>query len=116
MSSDWRAPQGVGCSDAATASSLTGGQSGGSIRLNMTRQKEEQPTPRSPSLLGRSAHLHQAVLVEPEEPPALLLGEVLGAAPLVVLDRGLVVLRHHEHHAGAASLHRQLEEAEPKRQ
>lgn len=60
------------------------------------------------SLLGRSRHLDQAVLVEPEEPPALLLGQILGAAPLVELDRRLVVLRHHEHHAGAASLHGQL--------
>lgn len=57
-----------------------------------------------------SGHLDEAVLVEPEEPPALLLREVLGTAALVELDRRLVVLRHHEHHAGAACLHRQLEE------
>lgn len=57
-----------------------------------------------------SGHLDEAVLVEPEEPPALLLREVLGTAALVELDRRLVVLRHHEHHAGAARLHRQLRE------
>lgn len=62
------------------------------------------------SFLGWSGHLDEAVLVKPEEPPALLLREVLGTAALVELDRRLVVLRHHEHHAGAARLHRQLEE------
>lgn len=63
------------------------------------------------SFLGRSGHLHQAAFAELEEPPALLLGEVLGAAPLVELDGWLVVLRHDEHHARAAHLYRQLEKA-----
>lgn len=62
------------------------------------------------SFLSWSAHLHEAALVEPEQPPAFLLREVLGAATLVELDGRLVVLRHHEHHAGAARLRPQLEE------
>lgn len=62
------------------------------------------------SFLGWSCHLDQAVLTELEEPPAFLLGEVLSSTPLVELDGRLIVLRHDEHHARAASLYCQLEE------
>lgn len=62
------------------------------------------------SLLRFSGHLPQGVFVEPEEPPALLLREVLGTTTLVELEGRLIVLRDHKHHAGAARLHRQLEE------
>lgn len=63
----------------------------------------------SGSLLVGRGHLHQAVLVEAVQPPALLLRQVLSPASFVKLDRGLVVLGHHEHHAAAARLHRQLQ-------
>lgn len=67
-------------------------------------------TPRLQSFLGWGGHLDEAALVKPEEPPALLLREILGATPLVEPDGRLVVLRHHEHHAHAAQFDSQLQE------
>lgn len=66
------------------------------------------------SFLSWSGHLQEAVLVKPEEPPALLLRQVLRPAALVELHGRGVVLRHHKHHAGAARLHRQLDQEQEK--
>lgn len=66
------------------------------------------------SFFSWSGHLQEAVLVKPEEPPALLLRQVLRAAAFVELHGRGVVLRHHEHHAGAARLHRQLDQEQEK--
>ena len=61
------------------------------------------------SLLCWGGHLVEALLVNPEEPPALLQREVGSTATLVELYRRLVVLGNDEVHAAAASFHRRLE-------
>lgn len=60
------------------------------------------------SFLRGRRHLEEAVLVEAEQPPALRLGEVVGAPSLVELDGRVVALGDDEVHAAAARLHRQL--------
>jgi len=60
------------------------------------------------SFLRGRRHLEEAVLVEAEQPPALRLGEVVGAPSLVELDGRVVALGDDEVHAAATSLHRQL--------
>ena len=63
------------------------------------------------SLFRWCRHLEDAVLVKAEQTPALLLGQVFGAAALVELDGRSVGRGHDEMHAAAAGLHRSLENA-----
>lgn len=54
-------------------------------------------------------HLQEILLVNLEEPPALLGGQIRGAPSLVEPDGGLVPLCDEEVHAAAAALHSHLQ-------
>lgn len=55
-------------------------------------------------------HFDQTLLVDLEQPPALLQREIAGAAAFVELDGGFVPLGHDELQTAAATLHRHLGE------